>query len=137
MSTMPGLRCAGRPLRPRLQLLGSTRTAPTASNCPRSRKTSVRALHRLPIAGTPSRSCRPYLLPFRHRATISPARLRRGKGRARWLRAGDLMAETAFAGIGACVFDAYGTVFDFAAAAAGCRDVLGGDAERLTALWRD
>jgi 2-haloacid dehalogenase len=35
------------------------------------------------------------------------------------------------------VFDAYGTMFDFASAAAGCRDVLGGKAESLTALWRD
>jgi 2-haloacid dehalogenase len=37
----------------------------------------------------------------------------------------------------ACVFDAYGTVFDFAAAARGCRDVLGDDIDKLTALWRD
>jgi 2-haloacid dehalogenase len=28
-------------------------------------------------------------------------------------------------GIRACVFDAYGTLFDFASAAAGCSDVLG------------
>jgi 2-haloacid dehalogenase len=47
------------------------------------------------------------------------------------------MAEAGFAGIRACVFDAYGTLFDFASAAAGCRDVLGADAERLTVLWRD
>ncbi|HVC52554.1 MAG TPA: haloacid dehalogenase type II [Stellaceae bacterium] len=40
-------------------------------------------------------------------------------------------------GIRACLFDAYGTVFDFASAAAGCADVLGADAARLTALWRD
>jgi 2-haloacid dehalogenase len=40
-------------------------------------------------------------------------------------------------GIRACVFDAYGTLFDFASAARGCRDVLGDDVERLTALWRD
>lgn len=44
---------------------------------------------------------------------------------------------SALDGIKACVFDAYGTVFDFASAAAGCVDVLGGDAARLTALWRD
>jgi 2-haloacid dehalogenase len=37
----------------------------------------------------------------------------------------------------ACVFDAYGTLFDFGAAAAGCRDALGDQTERLTALWRD
>ncbi|MEO8157552.1 MAG: haloacid dehalogenase type II [Betaproteobacteria bacterium] len=37
----------------------------------------------------------------------------------------------------ACVFDAYGTLFDFASAAAGCRDVLGNKAATLTALWRD
>ena len=47
------------------------------------------------------------------------------------------MAEADFAGIRACVFDAYGTLFDFAAAAAGCRDVLGDEADRLTVLWRD
>jgi 2-haloacid dehalogenase len=35
------------------------------------------------------------------------------------------------------VFDAYGTVFDFASAAKGCRDVLGDSTDRLTALWRD
>ena len=39
--------------------------------------------------------------------------------------------------IRACVFDAYGTVFDFASAAASCRDVLGERAGALTALWRD
>jgi 2-haloacid dehalogenase len=37
----------------------------------------------------------------------------------------------------ACVFDAYGTLFDFAAAARGCRDVLGDEIDKLTALWRD
>ncbi len=40
-------------------------------------------------------------------------------------------------GIRACVFDAYGTLFDFASAAKSCRDVLGDQADRLTALWRD
>jgi 2-haloacid dehalogenase len=40
-------------------------------------------------------------------------------------------------GIRACVFDAYGTIFDFAGAAAGCADVLGDRAGPLTALWRD
>jgi 2-haloacid dehalogenase len=41
------------------------------------------------------------------------------------------------AGIRACVFDAYGTLFDFASAAASCADVLGDQAARLTTLWRD
>ncbi len=40
-------------------------------------------------------------------------------------------------GIRACVFDAYGTLFDFASAAAGCRDVLGERVGPLAALWRD
>jgi len=40
-------------------------------------------------------------------------------------------------GIRACLFDAYGTLFDFGSAAASCRDVLGDKSERLTALWRD
>jgi len=39
-------------------------------------------------------------------------------------------------GVQACVFDAYGTLFDLAAAARKCLDVLGYD-DRLTALWRD
>jgi 2-haloacid dehalogenase len=47
------------------------------------------------------------------------------------------MADAALAGIKACVFDAYGTLFDYASATASCRDLLGGKAERLTALWRD
>jgi 2-haloacid dehalogenase len=41
------------------------------------------------------------------------------------------------ADIEACVFDAYGTLFDFASAADACRNELGEDAPRLTALWRD
>ncbi len=38
--------------------------------------------------------------------------------------------------VGACVFDAYGTLFDVNAAAAQCRDALGGKADELSALWR-
>ena len=38
--------------------------------------------------------------------------------------------------IEACVFDAYGTLFDFNSAAARCRDALGGKAEELSAMWR-
>jgi 2-haloacid dehalogenase len=37
----------------------------------------------------------------------------------------------------ACVFDAYGTLFDFASAAARCADVLSDKAPVVTALWRD
>ena len=40
-------------------------------------------------------------------------------------------------GIKTCVFDAYGTLFDFATAARKCRDVLGNDIDKLTVLWRD
>jgi 2-haloacid dehalogenase len=40
-------------------------------------------------------------------------------------------------GIRACVFDAYGTLFDYASAAAGCRDALGDKLDRLNALWRE
>ena len=40
-------------------------------------------------------------------------------------------------GIRACVFVAYGTLFDFAAAARGCRDALGDHIDALTSLWRD
>jgi len=37
----------------------------------------------------------------------------------------------------ACVFDAYGTLFDFASAAARCADVLADKTSAVTALWRD
>jgi 2-haloacid dehalogenase len=40
-------------------------------------------------------------------------------------------------GIQACVFDAYGTLFDFASAAARCPDVPEDRRAALTALWRD
>jgi len=39
--------------------------------------------------------------------------------------------------IDACVFDAYGTLFDVNAAAAHCRDALGDKADDLSALWRN
>jgi len=44
---------------------------------------------------------------------------------------------TNLTGVQACVFDAYGTLFDFASAAARCGDVLGDQATALTTLWRD
>jgi 2-haloacid dehalogenase len=47
------------------------------------------------------------------------------------------MADRPLPGIKACVFDAYGTLFDFASAARGCPQVPGDAADRLTALWRD
>jgi len=40
-------------------------------------------------------------------------------------------------GIEACVFDAYGTLFDFAGATRRCEEELGAQADRLTTLWRD
>src|SRR5262249_33421968 len=47
------------------------------------------------------------------------------------------MSDLPLVGVKACVFDAYGTLFDFAAAARGCRDVLGDSIDKVTALWRD
>jgi 2-haloacid dehalogenase len=47
------------------------------------------------------------------------------------------MSNAPLVGVKACVFDAYGTLFDFAAAARGCRDVLGESIDKVTALWRD
>lgn len=44
---------------------------------------------------------------------------------------------TKLGGVRACVFDAYGTLFDFASAAARCGDELGEKTGLLTALWRD
>ncbi len=41
------------------------------------------------------------------------------------------------AGIHACVFDAYGTIFDFASAAARCAEIPEDKRAALTNLWRD
>jgi 2-haloacid dehalogenase len=46
------------------------------------------------------------------------------------------MTQPEIPGIKACVFDAYGTLFDFNNAAARCKDALGEDWERFSALWR-
>jgi 2-haloacid dehalogenase len=40
-------------------------------------------------------------------------------------------------GVQACVFDAYGTLFDFASVAEDCREALGDRARSFIALWRD
>ena len=47
------------------------------------------------------------------------------------------MAEAPLQGIRACVFDAYGTLFDYASAAARHKDEIGERFPALTALWRD
>ncbi len=46
------------------------------------------------------------------------------------------MTALRIAPIEACVFDAYGTLFDVNSAAAQCRDLLGGQHEALAATWR-
>jgi 2-haloacid dehalogenase len=47
------------------------------------------------------------------------------------------LPNSPLAGIKVCVFDAYGTLFDVAAAARACRDVLGDVTGPVSALWRD
>src|SRR5712692_4093609 len=47
------------------------------------------------------------------------------------------MSNEPLVGVKACVFDAYGTLFDFASAAKGCRDMLGDGIDKLTTLWRE
>jgi 2-haloacid dehalogenase len=47
------------------------------------------------------------------------------------------MTSKPLVGVRACVFDAYGTLFDVAAAAQNCADVLGDKTTALAALWRD
>jgi 2-haloacid dehalogenase len=44
---------------------------------------------------------------------------------------------SALSEIKACVFDAYGTLFDYASAAARRRDLLGDKLDALNGLWRD
>ena len=46
------------------------------------------------------------------------------------------MPEPRLAPIDACVFDAYGTLFDVNSAAARCRAALGNEADAFSATWR-
>jgi 2-haloacid dehalogenase len=47
------------------------------------------------------------------------------------------MRDEPLCGVKACVFDAYGTLFDFASAAKNCPDVPADAMGKLTALWRE
>jgi 2-haloacid dehalogenase len=47
------------------------------------------------------------------------------------------MTQLQLRGIEACVFDAYGTLFDFASAVRACSDIPKDAADDLTALWRE
>lgn len=47
------------------------------------------------------------------------------------------MASNRLEGVRACMFDAYGTLFDYSSAASHCRDVLGEKFDRVNALWRE
>lgn len=47
------------------------------------------------------------------------------------------MTAPRLTGVRAAVFDAYGTIFDYNAAAARCREALGDKADALSRLWRD
>jgi 2-haloacid dehalogenase len=46
------------------------------------------------------------------------------------------MISRPLADTSACVFDAYGTLFDLTSASRRCRDALGDKAEAMSALWR-
>lgn len=46
------------------------------------------------------------------------------------------MTENSFADIGACAFDAYGTLFDVHSAVNVCRDDIGPVADQLSEIWR-
>ena len=46
------------------------------------------------------------------------------------------MADAEISGIRACIFDAYGTLFDVHSAAARCRGDLGDKADSLSDIWR-
>lgn len=47
------------------------------------------------------------------------------------------MAESLITNAGACVFDAYGTLFNVSAAAAHCQEDLGDNMAPLAEIWRD
>ena len=47
------------------------------------------------------------------------------------------MARNRLEGIRACIFDAYGTLFDYRSAASRYRDVLGENFDQVNAIWRE
>ena len=47
------------------------------------------------------------------------------------------MSQQLLEGIKVCVFDAYGTLFDYASAAAQCRGELSGKLDALNTMWRE
>jgi 2-haloacid dehalogenase len=47
------------------------------------------------------------------------------------------MVDKKLEGIKGCVFDAYGTLFDFNSAVAHCRDALGEQSDVLSKVWRE
>jgi 2-haloacid dehalogenase len=47
------------------------------------------------------------------------------------------MAQIPLNGVKVCLFDAYGTLFDFASAVRGCKEIPRDAVDKLTALWRD
>jgi len=47
-----------------------------------------------------------------------------------------MSGSTPITDIDACVFDAYGTLFDYASASARCKDALGADWQGFSDLWR-
>src|SRR4051812_31112744 len=68
----------------------------------------------------------------------SPGAPRQAAEWLRLIRERETRMDTApLTGIRACVFDAYGTLFDVASAAARCRDVLGERIAPVSALWRE
>ncbi len=59
------------------------------------------------------------------------------EGESRSRRQGEeFVTDTPLEGIRACVFDAYGTLFDYASAAARCKDEVGDKFAQLTTQWR-
>jgi 2-haloacid dehalogenase len=48
-----------------------------------------------------------------------------------------MSAPAPLQGVKACLFDAYGTLFDFASAARACPEIPRDAVDKLTALWRD
>ncbi len=47
-----------------------------------------------------------------------------------------MVRQPVFEGVKACVFDAYGTLFDFNSAVGKFREAIGGKSDQVSALWR-
>ena len=133
--------------------MGAMKPEPIWTTTSASSSAASPAMPRSPMARSKARCCGGGSMPWRKNSSEPPSGAESEAGpdddvAAPWSAGGaeprDRAWEAAMTsetvrrldGVHACVFDAYGTLFDFASAAARCRDVPKEKRAALTTLWR-